>query len=1117
MVRYSSLAASLALTLSLTVPAIVAPAPVWAQAADPVASLFKDLPWRAIGPAIMGGRIDDIAVVESDPRVVYMATAGGGIFKTVNNGTTWEAIFDGEKTSSIGDLAIAPSDPNVVYAGTGESNNRQSSSWGYGVYRSSDAGKTWTHCGLAETMHIGRVVVHPKDPNTVYVAAAGRLWGPNPERGVYKSADGGKTWEKVLFINDDTGVNDIVIDPENPDTLYAAAYQRRRTAFGFVGGGPHSALYKTTDGGKTWKKLENGLPAGTIGRIGLDIYRKNPKVLMALVETRNSGSTQSPQGNGALFRTEDGGETWKQVSEFNPRPMYFSQIRIDPTDEQRVYVLGVSQYTSDNGGRTFRVEISRVHADGHALWINPKDPNHLILGTDGGIQWSWDRGKTWDFVNTIPLAQFYEVHYDFRQPYWVYGGLQDNGTWGAPSATLSGGGPNSRGVTNDEWINVGGGDGFYAQADPTDPSIIYTESQFGAVRRLNVTTGESKSIRPPNVPGEPAYLFDWNTPIFISPHDPKKILLGSKRLFISNDRGDSWRRTDDLTTGVDRDKLPIMGSVPTRQTLSLHDGTNGFGYIVTLAESPAKVGVIWAGTDDGNLQVSQDDGKTWKNVASRLPGVPKGTFISRVHPSRFAPGLCYVSVDGHRSDDFKPYIFVTEDFGETWQQITAGIAEGDTVSVVREHPRTQNLLFAGTERGLYVSFDRGIRWHKFPAPVGNVPVGTSHPLPTVPVDDIQIHPRDNDLILATHGRGVYILDDIGVFETVAAGQVASGTVVLAPPKPAVQYRLANRKAVTGHKIYIAPNPPSVASLSFYVKDKPADGTPVTLSVVGSDGKMVREIRPSRVDAGWNRVSWDMRHGLTLAAPQGGPGDGGRGGGGGAGGGGGFSRGPRVLPGTYTVRLTVGKETQAQPIRVDDDPRITLTEKERKQSLETQMRVAKMLEAASLSRSSLDSVRRQLTDLVGKNPPAPVKASAEDLLKRVTALQAQIAPIPGRSGSSGAGSAGAGGAQPPAESESAPTPPPPTQQPMQTKLLLLLVSIDSLTEVPSKAVRDNVEETSKAVKRLVDETNQLMSKSLSGLNRQLTDAKLTPIQPAVPALSAEEEAQIEIEEGGEREP
>lgn len=944
---------------------------------DPV---LQELGWRNIGPAIMGGRIDDLAVVESDPKTYYVATAAGGIFKTTNHGTTFESIFDGYETSSIGDIAIAPSDPNIVYVGTGEANNRQSSSWGYGMYKSDDAGKTWKHLGLEKTQHIGRVVVHPKDPKVLYVAALGKLWGPNPERGLYKSVDGGESWTKSLFINDDTGITDVAMDPSDPNTLYAAAYTRRRTAFGFAGGSADGGLYKTTDAGKTWKKLSGGLPSGEVGRIGIAIYPKNPKIVYVTWENDNKGGTQSAQGNGYIWRTDDGGENWERRAQTNPRPMYFSQIRVDPNDDETVYVTGVSTYVSVDGAKTFSSPFSRVHADGHALWIDPKDSDHLVLGCDGGIQVSWDQGKTWDYLNHIVISQFYEVHYDMRFPYHVYGGLQDNGTWEAPSRTLD-----ARGVTNDEWLNVGGGDGFYAQADPLDWRILYTESQGGAVARFNQATGERKSIRPRAETPSERLQFDWNSPILISSHNPKKLFFGGNKLFISLDRGDTWRRTDDLTGKPDRTKLPILGKlVDPAKTLSANDGQDTYGSIETISESPLKEGVIWVGTDDGVLQVSQDDGKTWTKCT--VPGVPTGTYVSRVHASPHAAGRCYVSFDGHRSDDFKPYIFVTEDFGATWKKLSSSLPDGSTVSVTRDHPRTPNLLFTGTERGAYVSFNRGATWERFDKPFPA----------SIPVDDIQVHPRENDLIFATHARGIWILDDIGALEAKAAGLAP---VTLAPIKPAVPYRIASRKAITGHKIYVAPNPTTGNPFRFYLDEKVKGAA--TLTIKDTKGKVVRTLTQAEPAAGWNLIRWDIRENPAVAPTA----TANQGGGGFGGGFGGGVQAPRLLPGSYTATLTVAGQSSTQPLAVYDDPRSHLTDKDRKE-------VHDILAALRDTYGELDAERTLLTEKRTALEKEPASPKRDAKLKEITELLAQIAPAAGggRPGGGGQGSGGGRGGQ-----------------------------------------------------------------------------------------------------------
>ena len=544
-------------------------------------SALKNMKFRNIGPATMGGRIDDLAVVESDPRIIYAGSAAGGIFKTVNGGNTWTAIFDAQSNPSIGDLALAPSNPSILYVGTGEANNRQSSSWGNGVYKSMDAGVTWTHLGLAETHHIGRIVVHPTNPDIVYVAALGDLWGPNKERGIYKSTDGGATWTQTLAIDENTGASDVAIDPQSPNILYAAAYERRRTVFGYDGGGPHGGLYRSTDGGSHWTKMAGGLPTtGDVGRCAIDIYRKDSKIVYAEFEHGTRGG---------IYRSEDKGATWTRMSDTNPRPSYFSQIRVDPNNDQKVWLGGVNLYMSEDGGKTFvQSRFRDVHSDVHAIWIDPANSDHIVNGNDGGVWVTWDSGRNWRHLNNIAIGQFYEVAFDFQKPYHVCGGLQDNYSWCGPSANLQ-----TTGIANEDWITVQGGDGFHARIDPTDPNIIYAESQDGNLSRRDLKTSESKSIRPQEDSDTAArYRFQWNSPLIVSPHDPKTIYYGGNHLFKSTDRGDTWVRLgEDLTNNEKRDDQPILGKVPKRgETLSLHDGVVAWPCITAIAESPVTRG-----------------------------------------------------------------------------------------------------------------------------------------------------------------------------------------------------------------------------------------------------------------------------------------------------------------------------------------------------------------------------------------------------------------------------------------------------------------------------------------------------------------------------------------------
>ncbi len=582
------------------------PAPAATAATDP----FAGLSFRNIGPATMGGRVDDLAVLESNPAVFYVGTATGGLWKTTNMGITWEVLFDDlDDAVSIGDIAIAKDDANLVWVGTGENNNRQSGSWGNGVYKSTDGGKTWKHMGLRDSKHIARIIVDPVDHDVVYVAALGSLWGAGKERGVFKSTDGGLTWTNVLLVDEDTGATELVQDPSNNKVLYAATYQRRRATWGFNGGGPGSGIHKSSDAGRTWTKLTNGIPSGPLGRIGMDVYRANPNIVYARIEH---------QGESGTYRSDDGGLSWRKMSNVNPRPMYFSQIRIDPTNDLRIYVLGVQIHISDDGGKTF-IENGALHSDHHAMWINPANPNHIIDGTDGGIGISWDKGKNWEGIYNMDLGQYYHVGYDMETPYNLCGGLQDNYTWCGPSAVRS-----RNGIVNDDWFQIQGGDGFEALVDPNDSRTIYAESQDGNIVRVDRITNERKTIRPLPGRGEPTLRWNWNTAIHISPHNSSTIFVGANKVFRSTDRGQSWQAiSEDLTQNVDRETLSLMGVTAKEFTIAKHDGVQSYGNLVQLVESPKQAGIIYAGSDDGVVHMTRDNGKSWTNLNSRFPNMPK--------------------------------------------------------------------------------------------------------------------------------------------------------------------------------------------------------------------------------------------------------------------------------------------------------------------------------------------------------------------------------------------------------------------------------------------------------------------------------------------------------------
>jgi photosystem II stability/assembly factor-like uncharacterized protein len=1048
------------------------------SATDALAAAIQNLQWREIGPAIMGGRIDDFAVVESDPDIVYIGVASGGVWKTTNGGTTWEPIFDRQSVSSIGDVTLAPSDPSIVWVGTGEPNNRQSSSWGNGVYKSTDAGKTWTNMGLADSQHIGRIAIHPTNPDIVYVAALGHLWGPNKERGVHKTSDGGKTWAQSLYINEDTGAVDIAMDPQSPDTLYAAAYERRRTVYGFNGGGPDGGLYKTTDGGATWKKLTKGLPyaeGGDVGRIGVSVYRRNPNIVYAIVQ----------HAKGGVFRSEDKGESWTRMSDTNPRASYYSQVVIDPNNDLRIWVMGAPMYYSEDGGKTFVTNrVTRIHGDYHAMWINPKNSNHMIAGTDGGIHWSHDAGRTWEFVNTVALGQFYELGVDMRKPYWICGGLQDNGSWCGPSAT-----PSLQGITNEGWFRVAGGDGFYVQVDPADAATVYAEAQDGNVLRRDLRTDEARVIRPEPKEGEPRYRFQWNSPIAISAHNHNTIYYGGNFLFKSTDRGDTWTKLGgDLTTGVDRAKLSILGRVPDKDTLSRHDGVQEYPCITTISESPLTTAVLWVGTDDGNLQVTRDGGQTWKNVAEKVPGVPKGTYVSRVVASRYAEGTAYVTFDGHRSNDFNVYVFITADYGETWKAISGGLSAKDgTAHVIREHPRNSNLLFLGTEFGGFVSFDRGANW-----------VSLKTNLPTVPVDDLVVHPRENDLIAGTHGRSIWVLDDITPLERLDS-KVLSSELYLFDIRPATAWHMYGHKGNAGFKFFIAHNPPYGALVHYYLKSKPEGKEQVRITILDKDGKKVQESTcaggapagtgPERggpaceAKAGINRFPWDLRY-TSPAEPtpeqraameQG------------------FSigpRGPLVEPGEYTIKIAVGSNEVSKTLVVEEDPRITISPADRAARRQAVLQLYELAKTAQRGQKTTTGLKDSLAAAMeswrqpgGAKVPENIQKAADALAKQVDEVHGKFVAPPQALGSAG----------PPLSY----TPPPFAQ-----RINRLLGAIEGYTAAPTSQQTQELETLSKQVGETMGRLQRLADEDLAGLNKMMNEAGIQHIRVAPPEGAGE---------------
>ncbi len=944
-------------------------------------SWLKALQWRSIGPANMGGRITALAVYEDDPTTFYVATASGGLLKTTNNGITFDHQFDRETTVSIGDVCVAPSDRNIVWVGTGEANPRNSVSYGDGVYKSVDGGKTFKHMGLKQSFQIGKILIHPKNPNIVYVGALGRLYGSNEERGLFKTTDGGKTWRKILYIDDRTGVVDMRMHPRNPNTLMVATYERRRDGFDTndpaVKWGAGSGLYKTTDGGNTFRRINKGLPTCKLGRIGLDYYRKDPNVVFMVLESEKIGlapkgrsagngyfgivpdlatntnklqrvlsggpadkaglkagdvivkfgkaevktsrdliaalrqhkggdkvkvkflrekkprevvvtlgkrkgsnskrplldflggqaaNRQKVQGkdgyqNGGVYKSMDGGESWQRINSLNPRPMYFSQIRVDPNDANRIWVLGIALHRSTDGGKTFRSDGGRgAHPDHHGLWIDPNNGRHLILGNDGGVYVSYDRGSNWDHLNHKAMGQFYHVAVGPRRNYMVYGGLQDNGTWGGPAFTRRRTGP-----INSDWLFVGGGDGFRCSVDPDEPDLVYMSSQNGRLQRRNLKTGEYASIRPPRKKGV-SYRFNWNTPHMLSHHNSRIFYCAGNYVFRSLDRGRDLRIISPEITATKR------------------------GSATTLAESPKDPEVLYVGTDDGALWITRDGGTNWNNITKNV-GLPAPRWVSHIEPSRYAEGRAYVVFDGHRSDNDDPLVFVTEDFGKSWKSLNANLPRGST-RCLSEDLKNPDLLYLGTEFGAWVTLDRGKHW-----------LNLKTNLPTVAVHAIAQHPTEGEIVAATHGRSLWVLDVTPLRGLTQ--KVLEKKSHLFQPKTVVRWRTQPTRGRTIRR-FVGQNRPSGAQFYYLLTDKAKSGS---LSVLDVNGDLMRRLR-IKTDPGLHRVTWSLTRPRNIISrfmkdkkkrPQG--------------------RGGNVPAknGHYRVVLTIDGKDQSQLVQLIADP------------------------------------------------------------------------------------------------------------------------------------------------------------------------------------------------------
>ena len=941
------------------------------------AGTFGGLALRSVGPALMSGRVGDFAVNPDNHSEYYVAVCSGGVWKTTNAGVTFSPIFDGQGSYSIGCITMDPNNHNVIWVGTGENNSQRSVSFGDGVYVSRDGGKNWENLGLKESEHIGMIAVDPRDSNVVYVAAMGPLWRSGGDRGLYKTVDGGKTWECILHVSDDTGVNEVHLDPRNPDVIYAPAYQRRRHVWTLINGGPESALYKSTDAGKTWRKIHNGLPDVDMGRIGIDISPVNPDVVYAIVE--------AAMDKGGFYRSTDRGETWERMSDYRVySAQYYNEIFCDPQNVDRVYIMDTFSHYSEDGGRTFKpLRGDNRHVDDHALWIDPHETEHLLIGCDGGVYETFDRGGTWRFMANMPISQFYRIACDESKPfYYVYGGTQDNGTVGAPTRSTD-----RIGIGNENWFYSCGGDGYETCVDPTDPMTVYSLWQYGGLVRFDRRSGESVDIRPREKPGEEPYRWNWDSPLILSPHSPTRLYFAANILFRSDDRGNSWTAiSGDLSRRLNRDELEVFGKIQNVDAVSKHNSTSFYGNCVSLCESPLVENLIYLGTDDGLIQVTEDGGKNWRKIES-FPDIPERTYVSCLTASRHDPNTVFATFDNHKMGDFKPYVLKSTDRGRTWTSIAGDLPERHIVYSIQQDHVKPELLFVGTEFGAFFTVDSGTKWIKL-----------TGGMPTIAVRDLEIQRRENDLIVGTFGRSIYILDDYSPLRSVSEEALKAGPILF-PIKDAWQYversRLGggNGRGSQGAAYFAATNPPYGAVFTFSLPDKlmtlqelrkkaekddekekkpyrypsidelraedrqrePA----VFMTISDEAGEVVRRFPVSR-EKGIHRTSWDLRYPAVtppvIDLPTDNPP---------------FSRppaGPMVPPGTYSAMLVkivdgvMTPLTPAQKFEVVPLEMATFAAKDRTAVLAFHKKLAKLQRAVSGTFPFTDEMQNRINFL-----------------------------------------------------------------------------------------------------------------------------------------------------------
>ena len=928
---------------------------LFAVAQQPVkfdSATISGLPARNIGSAAMSGRVAALDAITQDGRLtLFVGSASGGVWKSVNGGTTFKPVFDRQAVQSIGAVAIDPSNPKNVWVGTGESWVRNSVSVGDGVYKSTDGGENWSNVGLHDSEHIAKILVDPKDGNNVLVCATGHLWNDNDERGVYKTSDGGKNWKKVLGgANGSTGCGMIAMSRNDPKTIYASLWDFRRQGWTFRSGGPGSGIYKSSDGGETWNEVTDsnskGLPPKPWGRVALAVAPAKPQVVYANIESKKS----------ALYRSDDGGKNWTRLDAGRFviwRPFYFGNLIVDPKDEKKIFKPDGPLLLSVNGGTSFSVVSNAAHGDFHDVWIDPGNPNIVYAGDDGGVWRSDDGGTRWKHQLNLPISQFYHVSIDNADPYHVYGGLQDNSAWVGDSSYPGG-------ISNAQWENMYGGDGFWMFEDPSDSAYIYAEAQGGEVGRVNRYTHEARNIKPlPNY-GEKKLRFNWNTPIHMSPNEKGTIYIGAQYLFRSRDHGQTWERiSPDLTTNdPEKQKQEESGGVTVDNSSAEMHTT-----IYSISESPKNGQIIWVGTDDGNLQVTQDGAKNWTNVVRNVQGLPNASWVSTVAASRFDPNTAYVTFDRHTFGDLKPYVYKTTDMGKTWTALNVDGVRG-YAHVITEDTQNPNLLFLGTEFGLWISVDGGQRWGEYK--------GTD--FPSVAVRDIVVHPRESDLVLATHGRGIWIVDDISPLRTLTP-ELMEKPAALIHGRPVYQYLNSNGGWPTGDEAFIGTSRPEDAQITYYQKSRHIFGD-LKIEILDSDGKVIDTV-PGSKHRGVNRTTWSMRLKPPAVPPaasalfE-------------------ASQGPRVMPGTYTIKMTKGDQVITEPLKVELDPRAKFTVDDRKAQYDLAMKVYGLLEHMTFAVDSIEGVRDAAKARMAKlQEKDPLRAKLQQLVDSCEQVRSKI--------------------------------------------------------------------------------------------------------------------------------